>query len=516
MPPPAARKAARGQRSLAEALTDPKCYGHEVDEIRLVETHISWVLLTGRYAYKLKKPLKLPFLDFSTRARRRHFCEEELRLNRRLAPELYLAVVPIGGSPKAPRVGRKPAIEYAIKMRQFDTRAELDEVLARGELPRAALEEFAAGLARFHGALPPAKVSRAAATIRVSALDNFATLERHVRGKAGRDLHALRTWTERESERLTAVFERRAAAGAHRECHGDLHLKNLLYSDGTVVAFDALEFDRRLREIDVVSEVAFLAMDLCAAQRSDLAFGFLNRYFEASGDYDGVHVLRFYLVYRALVRAKVDAIKSVQTRRSRRSDTYLPAARRLAAPARPLLLVTHGLSGSGKTHVTDELVARLPALRVRSDLERKRLHGVAALARTGSAVGQGLYGAAASRRTYAVLAATADRLLRHGFNAIVDAAFLRRAERLAFRQVAAANGARFAILHCTAPEAELERRIAQRAAGGRDASEATFAVLLEQLRDHEPLDRAERRAAVRVATQRRIRYPNLLARLAKI
>jgi predicted kinase len=257
-------------------------------------------------------------------------------------------------------------------------------------------------------------------------------------------------------------------------------------------------------------------MDLCAARRADLAYAFLNRYLEASGDYDGIHVLRFYLVYRALVRAKVDAIKSAQTHASRRNDTYLRTALAFSAPARPLLLVTHGLSGSGKTHVTDELVARLPALRVRSDLERKRLHGLAALARTGSVVGQGLYGAAASRRTYAALAAAADRLLAHGWSAIVDAAFLRRAERLAFRQVAAANGARFAILHCTAPEAELERRIARRAAAGRDASEATFAVLDQQLRDREPLDRAEQRATVRVATQRRIRYRNLLARLAKM
>lgn len=516
MPRTPASNAADALRSLVEALKSPKCYPHDVGEIRLVETHISWVLLTGRYAYKLKKPLKLPFLDFSTRARRRHFCAEELRLNRRLAPELYLGVVPIGGSPAAPRVGRKPAIEYAVKMRQFDTRAELDEVLARGELPHTALEEFATVLARFHGALPPVKVGHAAAAIRASALDNFATLEHYERGTARRDLHVLRAWTERESGSLAAVFGRRAAEGRHRECHGDLHLKNLLYSDGAVVAFDALEFDRKLREIDVVSEVAFLAMDLCAARRADLAFRFLNRYFEASGDYDGIAVLRFYLVYRALVRAKVDAIKSAQTRRSRRNDTYLRTARKLAAPARPLLLVTHGLSGSGKTHVTNELVARLPALRVRSDLERKRLHGLAALARTGSAVGQGLYGAVASRRTYAALAAAADRLLRHGFNAVVDAAFLRRAERLAFRQVAAANGARFAILHCAAPEAELERRIARRAAEGRDASEATFAVLDQQLRDREPLDRAELRATVRVATQRRIRYGNLLSRLARI
>jgi predicted kinase len=220
-------------------------------------------------------------------------------------------------------------------------------------------------------------------------------------------------------------------------------------------------------------------------------------------------------VYRALVRAKVDAIKAAQAGRAARDGGYVRTALELAAPAQPLLLITHGLSGSGKTYVTTELVSRLPALRVRSDLERKRLHGLAALARTDSAVGAGLYAAAESRRTYAALAMAAETLLAHGWNAIVDATFLRRADRLAFRQLAAATGARFAILDCQAPTTELRRRIARRAEGGRDASEATFAVLEAQLAEHEPLDRAEQRVAIRVATNRPMRYANLLKRIIK-
>jgi len=244
-----------------------------------------------------------------------------------------------------------------------------------------------------------------------------------------------------------------------------------------------------------------------------LAYSFLNRYFEMSGDYGGVDVLRFYLVYRALVRAKVAAINTVSEPSERGVQDYLGTALALTKSAKPALIVTHGLSGSGKTFVTNELVSRLPALRVRSDLERKRLHGLAASARTGSGVGRGLYAATESRRTYAALAAAADRLLRDGHHAIVDAAFLQRSDRLTFRQVAAANAARFAILDCTASPAELRRRIASRERAGRDASEANLAVLEQQLREHEPLDRAERRSAVAVDTQQTIHYTRLVARL---
>ncbi len=497
------------------ALENPACYNHDVDEVRLAQTHISWVLLTGRYAYKIKKPVRLPFLDFSTLPRRLHFCREELRLNRRLARELYLGVVPIGGSPSAPRVGKKPAIEYAVKMRQFEADSRLDKRLAANAVPRAAVTEFAARLARFHSRLPALHTDPAGRLAQAAARDNVTVLAQHARGRQRREIDTLRIWTDRECANLATVFARRTAAGAERECHGDLHLENLLWHHGSIVAYDALEFDAALREIDVASEVSFLAMDLIAHGRPDLAYDFLNRYFEVSGDYAGIDVLRFYLVHRALVRAKVGAIKAAQAGHEKRADSYIETAHELCRPPTPLLLITHGLSGSGKTTITDELVGRLSALRVRSDLERKRLHGLAAGARTDSGVGQGLYLAGATRLTYERLAQIADRALRHGFNAIVDATFLRRAERWELRQVAAFNRARFAILDCTAPAEELRRRIAVRDKAGRDASEATLAVLEQQLAGDEPLDRAERRSAIRVDTGRPIRYTALVAALAK-
>ncbi len=339
------------RRSLPAALTDPRCYGRGVTKVRTVETHVSWVFLTGRYAYKIKKPVKLPFVDFSTLALRRHFCREELRVNRRLAPALYLAVVPIGGSRAAPRIGRKPAIEYAVKMREFATAARLDRRLAAKRLPRAALAEFGARLARFHAGLRPVR-GVAADEIGATALRNIDELAEYLDRGSRSKLATLRAWTQLRGARLGALFASRAAAGAHRECHGDLHLQNLLWRDGAIMAFDALEFDRKLRDIDVISEVAFLAMDLHAHERADLSYEFMNRYLEVSGDYRGVDVLPFYLVQRALVRAKVAAIKRAQAAPDERGhDHYLATALKLAASTKPLLVITHGLSGSGKTSV---------------------------------------------------------------------------------------------------------------------------------------------------------------------
>jgi aminoglycoside phosphotransferase family enzyme/predicted kinase len=501
LPPPAA------------GLCRAEAYDHPVENVRVAETHVSWVFLTGEYAYKVKKPVKLPFLDFSTLERRHHFCEEELRLNRRLAPEIYLEVVPIGGHRDAPRVNARPAIEYAVKMKQFGDAARLDRRLEAGTLSEGELRSFAERLARFHAEQRPIAPPDAADAAASAALANFDELEQHLDPLM---LAPLRDWTRKKAAVLASSIARRAELGRYRECHGDLHLENLVVLDERILAFDALEFDTQLREIDVLSEAAFLGMDLGAHGREDLEYVFLSQYLEAGGDYDGVSVLRFYLVYRALVRAKVRAIKAAQqAAESGRTalEPYLAAAASLAAPRKPLLVITHGLSGSGKTHVTSGLIGELRALRARSDLERKRLHGLAGTARSGSAVGGGLYGPRENERTYARLAEIAELALVNGFDTIIDAAFLRRQERTAFEQVAKAAAARFAILDCTAEESVLRSRVAAREAARRDASEAGIAVLEKQLASHEPLDAAERRLAVAVATEHGCDLRELAAKL---
>jgi len=377
------KRASRSKRarkpSLVAALERPSAYDHDVRSVRVAETHISWVFLTGAYAYKVKKPVKFPFVDFSTLERRRRFCEEELRLNRRLAPGLYLGVVPIGGDAKAPRVGAEPALEYAVKMREFPEDARLDRRVEAGALTAEALRAFGARLAAFHGGLQPLAPRAAAATAIAAARENFTGLSEHLRARELRELDTLRAWTEQREATIAPLVEQRAALGRYRECHGDLHLENLVWLDDEIQAFDALEFDAGLREIDVASEASFLAMDLRAHGRPDLACEFLSAYLETGGDYEALEVLPFYLAYRSLVRAKVRALKAAQkSAEAGRAEIgpYLDAARDIVAPRTPLLVITHGLSGSGKTHVTQSLIGALRAVRVRSDLERKRLHGL--------------------------------------------------------------------------------------------------------------------------------------------
>lgn len=502
--------------ALVAALARPAAYDHDVSAVRVAETHISWVFLTGDYAYKVKKPVKFPFLDFSSLERRHHFCEEEIRLNRRLAPQLYVGVVPIGGDDSAPRVGAEPAIEYAVKMREFPDDARLDRRLAAGARVAEPLRAFGARLARFHAQLPPLTPRNPAATALAAALENFDELRADLQAREARELAALREWTEERAASIAPIIERRAGDGRYRECHGDLHLENLLMLGAEIIAFDALEFDPRLREIDVMSEASFLTMDLAAHGRTDLAFEFLTAYLEDGGDYDGLDVLRFYVVHLALVRAKVRALKAAQDAAEvgrAEIGPYLETARGFVAARKPLLLITHGLSGSGKTHVTRALIGGLGAIRVRSDLERKRLHGLDAGARSESAVGGGLYDARANERTYARLTEVGAAALRNGLDAIVDATFLHRAERDAFARLAARHGARFAILDCVAPEDVLRRRITARAAEARDASEAGLEVLEHQLAERDPLGAEEQRAAIHLPTDAPLDLPALLASL---
>ena len=510
---------------LIEALTQPDAFPDATAQTRVVETHISWVFLTGRFAYKVKKAIELPFLDFRSLSERKRFCEEELRLNRRLAPDLYLDVVSIGGTPTRPKVGATPAIDYAVKMVQFPDDARLDRKLEARAVPPEAIAAFANELAAFHARLPElpnVEPPAAEAAVVVAAVrDNVRDLRDLVAGTGLTNrLEPIGRWTDAQCAAIEPAVARRLAGRAQKECHGDLHLENLLLRDGKIAAFDALEFDPKLREIDVVSEASFLAMDLLAHARADLAYLFLASYFEAGGDYDGVDVLRFYLVYRALIRAKVRAVKAAQSSDHVLDEgallPYFEAAAKLSAPPRPLLAITHGLSGSGKTHITSALRGPLEALRVRSDLERKRLHGLQARERSGSAVGGGLYTADSSAKTYARLRNVAATALRNAFNVIVDATFLRQPERASFRQLAAEHGARFAIVDCAAPPEVLRNRIRARTADGRDASEAGLDVLEYQLAHAEPLAAEEQACTVAVDTSMALDRESVLRELERM
>jgi len=495
-------------------LTEPGCYDHAVERVRLIETHISWVLLTGAFAYKIKKPLDLGFLDFSTLALRQRACADEVRLNRRLAAEMYLGVVAITGSAGAPRINgphfnnQGSVIEYAVKMRQFPPDDTLDRLDERGELGAVQIDQLAARLARFHlnecPSAPADSVWGEPETIAKPVAENFQLLTERLNDPAERRrLAVLQKWCAAEHARLTPLMRERKRKGMVRECHGDLHLGNLAWVDGQLLIFDCIEFNAALRWIDVISEVAFCFMDLLHRQHGDLAMRFLNAWLETGGDYQGVALLRYYAVYRALVRAKVAALRAAQPGGSDALRTEVSSclllAEQLTQNMPTQLWITHGLSGSGKTTLSQTLLQDYGMIRLRSDVERKRLAGLDALAHSGTGIGQGLYTQQAGHRTYAHLSLLTEELLATGWPVIVDAAFLERRQRDMFRAIAKRRAVRFQILDIQEDPATLRERVSLRASQGKDASEADVRVLQHQLETTQPLGADELNEVIRMS-----------------
>jgi aminoglycoside phosphotransferase family enzyme/gluconate kinase len=474
---------------LVEALLRPEAFPHPADNIELMETHISWVILAGNYAYKIKKPVVLDLLDFGTLAKRRHFCEEELRLNRPWAPELYLDVMAITGPADEPVMGGAgEVLEYAVKMLRFDQDLRLDRQLANGLLTVPDMKELGQAIAARHAAAArpdPADRERLVGQAVHYVRENFD----HLGDILDEDeFRFLGDWTERELEKHEATLRERFDDGFVRDCHGDLHLGNLVRLPSGITTFDCIEFNPDLRNTDVFADVGFLVMDLTENGHPELAAHFLNRYLERSGDYEGAVLLDLYFVYRCLVRAKVAAIRS----RERESDTeraadieearnYAAMARRQATKGRPVLVIMHGLSGSGKTWLSERLMAALPAIRVRSDIERKRLFGLDETADSESGIGSGIYSPSASVETYERLFTLADSLLAAGHHVVLDAAFLKKRQRVSAGSVASSLGVDSVLVYAQAPVDVLRSRIEERAKQKDEASEADLAVLEHQL-----------------------------------
>jgi aminoglycoside phosphotransferase family enzyme/predicted kinase len=488
-------------------------FPHPVETLEVVETHVSWVILTGALAYKLKKPVRFDFIDASTLERRRALCEEELRLNRRLAPELYLDVVPIVAEGDRMRIGADgQAIEHAVRMHQFDRAQELSALLAAAAVTRAEIEDLAERLGAFHAGLPDAGATSPYGSyeqVCEGVLANLAGLTRENDDETtARALERITDWIGERIVALRPLVELRKASGWIRECHGDLHARNIVRWQGKLLPFVCLEFAPELRWIDVASELAFLHMDLLGHDRADLAAALLNRYLEQTGDYESMRLLTFYAVHRALVRARIDGLQrrgaepAHAAELAARSRARIALAGRLTAPADPVLVLMQGTSASGKTWLSSRLVPALGAVRFRSDLERRRLTGFPATGSTHSGLQSGAYAASITDRTYARLVECADAALEGGQNVIVDATLLRAAQRRLFLELAAQRKVRILIVACRADREVLRRRIDARAASGRDASEATHEVLARQLRAMEPLLPHEHTHALEIDTSR--------------
>lgn len=477
-------------------------FDHPTGDFTLRETHISWVILCGDYAYKLKKPVNFGFLDFSSLERRKHFCAEELRLNRRFSPELYLAVVPVTASRDGPVMGGDGEIlDYAVKMRRFDESQLLDNIAARGELDRPLVRAVARELAERQRDAPVCHPRPGSdepgspAVLHAAMTQNFRQVREYQLGpEQQKQLTAVERWSLARYEELAPMLEQRAASGLVIDGHGDAHLGNIALIDGVVRLFDCIEFNAALRVMDSIGEIAFLSMDLEARGHSGESHWVLADYLEYRGDYAGLPLLQLYRCYFAMVRAKVALLREPAGTGSIQSSgaydefcRYLCLAHDYCQPTALFLAITHGVSGTGKSTVADRLVAAGGAVRLRSDVERKRLFGLAPEQRSDPADQERLYSAAMSRRTFERLEELALLTLEAGFAVIVDATFLHRRTRDDFRRLAKRLELPFVIIDCSGtPAGQLRHRLELRQREAEDASEAGVAVMENQLAVDQP------------------------------
>ncbi|WP_051328315.1 AAA family ATPase [Desulfatirhabdium butyrativorans] len=499
-----------GNPPLIQALLDPGRYPHPVDSVQLIETHISFVLLAGRFAYKMKKPIDLGFLDFSSLEKRKQACEAEVRLNRRLAPEIYLGVLPLHGTAESPRWSPPgDPIEYVVQMVRFDETRQMDRMLSEGLLCSQHIDALAETVASFHEMLAERAVNSiygAPDTIWRAVEGNFSQIRQWRPPEACRNaLSDIASWSTETYRGQIGRFLERSRTGKVRECHGDLHLKNLAWIAGKPLVFDCIEFDPYLRWIDVINDCAFLTMDLGFQNAFAFAQRFLDGYLERTGDFDGLALLRFYMVYRVMVRAKVRLIRARQETRSGDAEAsmhefcrYIAYASTLIQPAPRGIILTFGPSASGKSRIARSLIERLPAFRIRSDVERKRIFGIASRSGAAAGFGEGIYSQDATRLTYDRLISLSETILDAGYIVIVDAAFLKASERDRFRKVAEKRHVPFCIVVLQASAATLRRRIRERKKGVSDAGPD---ILEKQLQTMEPLTGVETRFAIAFDTE---------------
>jgi uncharacterized protein len=484
----------RSSPHIVAALTDPGIYPHAVGRVELVETHISWVFLAGDRVYKVKKPVDLGFLDFTTLERRRFFCEEEVRLNRRLTHDVYLGVVELNGRDAIAFGGPGPTRDVAVMMKRLPHDRMLDELVRRGAAEPELVEELGRIVARFHAAAPTGgEIDDLGSLSTVSANwnENFAQTARlppEVLPEEWR--RTLSSWVRGFMGREAPRFADRVAAGRIRDCHGDLQAQHVCCTE-QIQIFDCIEFNHRFRYGDVAGEIAFLAMDLDRLGRPDLALRFLNAYLDASGDYDAVPLLDFYRAYRAFVRGKVLSfqIDERPEAAAKSRDRFALALRYTARRDPPRLLITTGVIGSGKSTIAREVAARLGAIIVRTDALRKRLAGLALSERRQADFGEGLYSPHMALRTYTEAMALATKILGAGWPVVLDGAFSSAAQRSQAREAAARAGVPVAVLWCDAPDSVLGDRLRRRAHDPREVSDARLDLLPQHRAHYEPPDR---------------------------
>ncbi|MCL6436797.1 MAG: AAA family ATPase [Leptolyngbyaceae cyanobacterium HOT.MB2.61] len=472
---------------LIQQMTQPEFYSHPVTEpIQLIQTHVSYVLLTGEFAYKVKKPVNFGFLDFLTLEKRKHFCEEELRLNQRGAAELYLEVLPITQEGNRLRLGGKgEAVEYVVKMRQFPAGTLFSDLFDQGKLTGELLERLAQVLAQFHASAVTNDYIRSfgqVSKIRLAIDENYEQTEKYIGGpQTQQQFDETRAYTNRLFAEQVDLFNQRIENNWIRECHGDVHLRNIALWNDKILLFDCIEFNEPFRFVDVMFDIAYIVMDLDARDRRDLSNLFLNAYLEQMGDWEGLQVLPLYLSRQSYVRAKVTSFllddpsipASVKQECTVTASRYYRLAWEYTKSSQGQLILMAGLSGSGKSTVARQLAQKSGAIHIRSDAVRKHLAGIPLQEQGGASI----YTPEMSQKTYDRLLELGITLAKQGYSVILDAKY----DRQAFRQAAIAQAQNhhlpLQILHCTAPSEVLQERLHQRQG---DISDATVDLLPKQ------------------------------------
>ncbi|MEA3419032.1 MAG: AAA family ATPase [Campylobacterota bacterium] len=475
-----------------------KSLGRE-GETELIETHISTIILSGNLVYKLKKPVDFGFLDYSTLEKRHKYALEEVRINQGFAPKLYLGVVSITGSIEDPRIdGEGRVLDYAVKMRRFDQRDQLDNIVEQNGLEIKSMDKIAELVAHYHKAAVPVDAESdygEPQRVLFPMQENFDLLQ-SITAKQALDtkLAAVKAWTYGQFDRLKPLLQRRKSEGLVRECHGDMHLHNMALHEGEPILFDAIEFNNYLNHIDVISDLSFLLMDLEYRGLIRHSRRLLNHYLELTGDYEGVGLLNFYKTYRAMVRAKVAALRIAQMTESDECSVvmdevtgYIDQALSYIEKTDPFLAITHGFSGSGKSTCALMMVEQYGALRIRSDMERMRM-----FEKSGTdGLKEGIYTLEATKATYIRLAEITRMIIQSGIPVVLDATFLKQWQRRLFWELTIEDDTPFFILDLQCDTEILRYRIKKRSSEGIDISEADLDVLEMQIRSAEPLSAEE-------------------------
>ncbi|MEL4895860.1 bifunctional aminoglycoside phosphotransferase/ATP-binding protein [Crocosphaera sp. Alani8] len=473
--------------SLINHLEKPHSYPHAVQTpIKVIQTHISVIFLTGNYAYKIKKPVDFGFLDYSNLEKRQHFLNQELTMNQAIAPDIYSEVLPITLENEQVKIaGEGEIIEYVLKMNQFPQDSLLINLFKAGKLEKHHLEELGKIVAKFHRETKIDDYIKSFGDIEVikqSIDENYKITEKYIGNvQTEKQYQETRKFTDNYFEKKQEYFKQRQKENKIRECHGDLHLKNICLFNNKIQLFDRIEFNEEFRYVDLMCDVAFTVMDLDARNRQDLSNIFLNTYLERTGDWRGLQVLPVYLSRQAYVRAKVNSMmlddpnisEENHQKAQQEAKNYYHLAWQYTQRNQGKIIIMSGLSGSGKTTVAKYIAENINAILIRSDAVRKHLGNIS-LDETGNSE---LYSQEMNEKTYQTLIKLGEIVAKAGFNVILDAKFDRHQWRKPIIEIVKKHNISLTILSCYTPVETLSDRLSNRKG---DISDATFDLLQQQ------------------------------------